>query len=546
MSDPSRRSFVTEHGKEMNLYPREMSLLGGANGTVKLEDETGITVSTDKKIRIIANQSVLVNGKTLAVSAPAGELVLAKGDALSGSIESSVIQSSQYDLLAALHTHMEGWNQQTFEAYDDAPQEGSFDWGGLIGNVVAGLAVVGLVVLSLMTLGAAAPVIVGAIAVGATAVIGQGMSDYASGTVSSTETYMRTGFIGAVAGAFSGAVSGVVGSGAGTLLGRVTSRGASVVLKAGADGVSGVIETFVENTIMGQQTTLSDLKYAFFLSAGTGGVGDNLRPLQNWLRQSSGIVDNAFRQMDQVVRNFGEQAGQALDNMARQVGEMLGNPRAPVPALAFAGVAGQADDLLETAGRQIDDLGQDTARRMDTSPGAGTQSGAQPAVQGMSEDAKPPEQPKQTGGDIGSSRDKGGSETREGSTPANSNRYCLSGEEHYEAYKEMFGAENVEWTSRDTLSSTDRLRIRDWAYPPTDELYLKYKNVYQNDLYFNQATGDIRWPINDGFAEYPETITLQPGTIIDRYGSDFGTFTSPQGVPYANRALAPGHRNETI
>lgn len=51
-------------------------------------------------------------------------------------------------------------------------------------------------------------------------------------------------------------------------------------------------------------------------------------------------------------------------------------------------------------------------------------------------------------------------------------QYCLSGEEHFEAYIEMFGAENVEWTSRDTLSSADRLRIQDWAYPPTDELYL--------------------------------------------------------------------------
>lgn len=135
-------------------------------------------------------------------------------------------------------------------------------------------------------------------------------------------------------------------------------------------------------------------------------------------------------------------------------------------------------------------------------------------------------------------KDETNNKEGKGGTSTNSNRYCLSGEEHYEAYKEMFGAENVEWTSRDTLSSADRLRIQDWAYPPTDELYLKYKNVYQNDLYFNQATGDIRWPIDDGFAEYPETITLQSGTIIDRYGSDYGTFTSPQGTPYANRALA--------
>ena len=201
MSDPSKRSFVTEHGKEMNLYPREMSLLGGANGTVKLEDETGITISTDKKIRIIARQSVLVNGKILAVSAPAGELVLAKGNALSGSIESSVTQSGQYDLIAATNTCMEGWNQQTFEAYDDAPQEGSFDWGGLIGNVLAGLAVVGAVALTLVTFGAATPVVVGAIAVGSVFVVNKGINDYKSGEISSTISYMTTGLVWSVVGA---------------------------------------------------------------------------------------------------------------------------------------------------------------------------------------------------------------------------------------------------------------------------------------------------------------------------------------------------------
>lgn len=134
---------------------------------------------------------------------------------------------------------------------------------------------------------------------------------------------------------------------------------------------------------MGQRTTLSDLKYAFLLSAGTSGIGDNLRPLQNWLRQSSGVVDNAFRQMDQVVRNFGEQVGQTLDNMARQMGEMLGNPRTPASALVFAGVAGQADDLLETAGRQLDDLGQDAVCHMDSIPEFNPQIGStQPGHQG--------------------------------------------------------------------------------------------------------------------------------------------------------------------
>ena len=33
---------------------------------------------------------------------------------------------------------------------------------------------------------------------------------------------------------------------------------------------------------------------------------------------------------------------------------------------------------------------------------------------------------------------------------------------------------------------------------------------------------------------------LQPGARIDRYGSDYGSFTSLEGTPYEMRAVAPG------
>ncbi|WP_176550389.1 TNT domain-containing protein [Bacillus sp. AFS037270] len=36
-----------------------------------------------------------------------------------------------------------------------------------------------------------------------------------------------------------------------------------------------------------------------------------------------------------------------------------------------------------------------------------------------------------------------------------------------------------------------------------------------------------------------KTVTLKPGTIIDRFGYEGGTFVSPYGVPYEARALAP-------
>ena len=550
MSDPSKRSFVTEHGKEMNLYPQEMSLLGGANGMVKLEDETGISISTDKKITVVALGPVSISGKVAVTTALMGEVVMAKGNILTGEMKTTQVQSNQYDLLAADFTRIEGWNQQTFEAYDDAPQEGSFDWGGLIGNVLAGLAVVGAVALTLATFGAAAPVIIGAVAVGTTAVIGQAMSDYTSGAVSSVETYMITGFMGAVAGAVSGGV--------GAMVEGAIPAGATALAKMGIVGGSGVLETLIENTIMGQETTGTDMVFAFVASAGLFGIGDNLIPILNqtkcggqalgsMLDEAGRSIDNALNSVDNVLSSAARQAGNTLDSISKELYETLDDifrkledvfPPPNRPRYAYA-MAGGPAEFIENIDEPLNTVA-DRAQPMYAVSGTGTQGGTQPATQGMLDDAKLPEQMKQSGGGVGSSRDVGGSETRADSTPTNSNRYCLSGEEHYEAYKEMFGTENVEWTSRDTLCSADRLRIRDWAYPPTDELYLKYKNVYQNDLYYNQATGDTHWPVNDGFAEYPETITLQPGTIIDRYGSDYGTFTSPLGVPYANRALAPG------
>ena len=91
-----------------------------------------------------------------------------------------------------------------------------------------------------------------------------------------------------------------------------------------------------------------------------------------------------------------------------------------------------------------------------------------------------------------------------------------------------------------TISSADRIKIDAWDDTPSDELYLKYKKVFDNPKYYNQKTGAINWPKNDGFASTPIDEVLQPGTRIDRYGSDFGSFTSPEGIPYEMRAVAPG------
>ncbi|SFC54057.1 RHS repeat-associated core domain-containing protein [Massilia yuzhufengensis] len=55
-----------------------------------------------------------------------------------------------------------------------------------------------------------------------------------------------------------------------------------------------------------------------------------------------------------------------------------------------------------------------------------------------------------------------------------------------------------------------------------------------------QEHGNREWPPNRGFKEDPADFTLLPGSKIDRYGSPYGTFTSPTGTPYRARAPKPG------
>lgn len=55
--------------------------------------------------------------------------------------------------------------------------------------------------------------------------------------------------------------------------------------------------------------------------------------------------------------------------------------------------------------------------------------------------------------------------------------------------------------------------------------------------------GEARiWPTeNQGFPPgyVPHEANLPPGTIIDRFGSEFGRYLAPDGTPFADRALAP-------
>lgn len=53
--------------------------------------------------------------------------------------------------------------------------------------------------------------------------------------------------------------------------------------------------------------------------------------------------------------------------------------------------------------------------------------------------------------------------------------------------------------------------------------------------------GSRNYPVNDGFppGHVPQPARLPEGAIIDRFGSEYGRYLSPDGTPFADRALAP-------
>ena len=101
--------------------------------------------------------------------------------------------------------------------------------------------------------------------------------------------------------------------------------------------------------------------------------------------------------------------------------------------------------------------------------------------------------------------------------------------------------------------SDDISRVMNWSRPPSLDLYREYKEVYDNTDYFDQLTGQIKYPgehgdsNTNGFTDgKSHDIILMPGTLIDRYGSGpRGRYFSPAGSSFESRALPPYLKNES-
>ena len=235
MSDPTKRSFVTEHGKEMNLYPNEMSLLGGSNGLIRLFDEEGITIGSQKPVVIVSNEEIKFEASQVATQVPEGELVMAKGDPTTGDIDSSHLMSNSYDTLAQDNTIVEGSNCVEYAPCDDALEESSFDWVGWGLNIAVGAVVaVGFICAAIFLpgIGALASAALMGAAMGAIAVTATiAIEDFNDGEVRSISTAINQILYGAVIGGIIGVVGayvmpyGVATLGTGIRFGIVSGMG---------------------------------------------------------------------------------------------------------------------------------------------------------------------------------------------------------------------------------------------------------------------------------------------------------------------------------
>lgn len=273
--DANNRYFGTEHGSELKLGPDVVHIMGDPGGALQLSlnDASGIKIKSPKKLTIHADLELsLYTPKQIVFQCNSQLMAYQTGGSTGISVE------SEYHLLGEI-VKAEGRDRTAYPPFDDEPKEGKppeppacpepdpFDWGKLLTNVAIGLAVVVVVaavaVLTVATLGTATMVAVGVTAavLGTTGVVGQAISDYASGEVSDVMNYATTAVRETAIGAVSGALFGPVV--AGTVLGRMAVGG----------GV-GIFEDSASQLLQGKEFSWKEMATVGAIAFVTAGVLD--------------------------------------------------------------------------------------------------------------------------------------------------------------------------------------------------------------------------------------------------------------------------------
>ena len=201
---PEKKSFRSEHGKGMDLYPQRMGLDGGETGKITFEDETGTTIESNGRLVLMAKEGIRLESMTGIAMQGMSDIM-----ALYAEGASSLCVNGSVDMLGKM-TGLAGTVYQKYDPFEDAPKEGEFDWGGFARNLVMGLAVGAACIALAVFLPGIGTVVAGALfgaGMGAisASVVGA-VNDYSSGNVRSLGEATRDMEISMVTGAITGAI----------------------------------------------------------------------------------------------------------------------------------------------------------------------------------------------------------------------------------------------------------------------------------------------------------------------------------------------------
>ena len=133
---PEKKSFRSEHGKGMDLYPQRMGLDGGETGKITFEDETGTTIESNGGLVLMAKEGIRLESMTGIAMQGMSDIM-----ALYAEGASSLCANGSVDMLGRL-AGISASKYTGYPPYDDAPKEGEFDWDGFTRNLAIGLGVV--------------------------------------------------------------------------------------------------------------------------------------------------------------------------------------------------------------------------------------------------------------------------------------------------------------------------------------------------------------------------------------------------------------------
>ena len=149
---PEKKSFRSEHGKGMDLYPQRMGLDGGETGKITFEDETGTTIESNGGVVLMAKEGIRLESMTGIAMQGMSDIMALYAEGVS-----SLCVNGSVDMLGRL-AGISASKYTGYPPYDDAPKEGEFDWDGFTRNLAIGLGVVAVcaigAAISIATLGA--------------------------------------------------------------------------------------------------------------------------------------------------------------------------------------------------------------------------------------------------------------------------------------------------------------------------------------------------------------------------------------------------------